>query len=163
MKRVAVYPGSFDPLTLGHVNIINRGRYVFDKVVIAVSNTIAKSYLFEMKERVDIVKETFKDDADKIEVDSFDNLLVNYMHKRKATIILRGIRTVSDFEYEYQMALANKKLDKKIETVFMMTEGRYSYMSSTLIKEIFSLGGDISEMVPKAVIAHLKNKKMGRR
>jgi pantetheine-phosphate adenylyltransferase len=158
VKRIAVYPGSFDPLTLGHMNIIMRGREVFDKLIVAVSNSIVKDYLFTTKERVKIIEETFRDDRTKIEVDYFDGLLADYLKEQKASIILRGIRTVSDFEYEYQMALANKTLDQGIETVFMMTEGMYSYLSSSVIKEIFAFGGDVSGMVPKAVVKYLKKK-----
>ena len=159
MKRIAVYPGSFDPLTLGHYNIVMRGKKIFDKLIVAVSNTVTKDYLFTPAERVKIVKEIFKNNKNGIEVDSFDELLVDYMHRKKSNIILRGIRTVSDFEYEYQMAIANKKLDENIETVLMMTEGKYSYLSSTVIKEIFAFGGDISAMVPKTVIKYLHGKK----
>jgi pantetheine-phosphate adenylyltransferase len=158
LSKIAVYPGSFDPLTLGHVNIIERGRTLFDRLIITVSNTIAKNSLFSTRERVEIVEETFKNNKKKIEVDFFEGLLIDYMHRRKADIILRGIRTVSDFEYEYQMALANKKLDPGIETVFMMTEGSYSYLSSTVIKEIFAFGGDVSDMVPKTVVSRLAKK-----
>lgn len=158
MKRIAIYPGSFDPLTLGHVNIIERGRVLFDKLIIAVTNTISKDYLFNTAERMRIIQEVFRGNSRNLEVDSFNELLVDYMHKRRATTILRGIRTVSDFEYEYQMALANKKLDPRIETVFMMTEGAYSYLSSTVIKEIFAYGGDIGGMVPDIVVKYLKSK-----
>jgi len=158
LKRIAVYPGSFDPLTLGHVNIIMRGREIFDKLIVAVSSTIAKDYLFTISERVEIIKDVFKKNNAKIEVDFFEGLLIDYLHRKGASSILRGIRTVSDFEYEYQMALANKKLDESVETVFMMTEGEYSYLSSTVIKEIFKFGGDVSNMVPKAVVSYLVKK-----
>jgi len=160
LKKIAVYPGSFDPLTLGHMNIIVRGSYVFDEVIVAVSNTISKNYLFNSAERVQIISESIKELSGNIKVDNFNGLLVDYVKKMGANVILRGIRTVSDFEYEYQMALANKTIDKTVETVFMMTEGEYSYLSSTMIKEIYSLGGEVEKMVPKSVEKYLKQKKL---
>ena len=159
MPRIAIYPGSFDPLTLGHVNIATRGTEIFDKVIIAVSDQLAKDPLFTIQERLEILKDSFTT-TPKIEIDAFDGLLVDYVKSKKASIILRGIRTLSDFEYEFQMALANKKLEERVETIFMMTEEKYSYLSSTLIKEIFALGGNIKEMVPKTVLQYLQNRKM---
>ena len=157
MERIAIYPGSFDPLTYGHLNIIERGRLLFDKLIVAVAHNTAKKTFFDFEERVEILREILKD-VDGVEVDGFEGLLVDYAVKKKATVILRGIRTVSDFEYEFQMALANKMLNPALETVFMMTDAKYSYLSSTLIKEIVHFGGSVSSMVPPLVEEKLKKK-----
>ncbi len=157
MERIAIYPGSFDPLTYGHLNIIERGRLLFDKLIVAVAHNTAKKTFFDFEERLQILREVLKD-IDKVEVDGFEGLLVEYAEKKKASVILRGIRTVSDFEYEFQMALANKMLNPSLETVFMMTDARYSYLSSTLIKEIVRFGGSVSSMVPPLVEEKLKEK-----
>ena len=153
----AIYPGSFDPMTNGHLDIIKRVSKVFNNVVVAVGDNPGKKPFFNKEERVQIITEVVKEISN-IEVTSFDGLLVDFAKKKKAPVIIRGVRTVSDFEYEYQMALANKTLAPDIETFFMMTEGRYSYLSSTLIKEIARLGGDVGSMVPTIVASQIGKK-----
>ena len=159
--KLAVYPGSFDPLTNGHVDIIERGTHLFDKIVVAVLVNIDKSPLFNMQERVDIVREVFKGRPN-VEVDTFDGLLVEYVARRKADVIVRGLRAVSDFEAEFQMALMNRRLNPQIETVFMMPAEQYTYISSRLIKEVFSLGGQVRGLVPEIVESRLREKHMGK-
>ena len=156
-KRVAIYPGSFDPLTNGHVDIIERGARIFDVIVVAILVNAEKSPLFSKQERVAIVKEVFKGRPN-VEVDTFDGLLVDYTARRQAQVIVRGLRAVSDFEVEFQMALMNRRLDPKIETVFMMPAEQYSYISSRLIKEVFSLGGRVHGLVPDTVEQRLREK-----
>ena len=153
----AVYPGSFDPITNGHLDVIKRGTKVFDKVIVAVGDNPAKKALFTKEERVDMIREVtraFKN----VEVDGFDGLVVDYVHKRKATVILRGIRTISDSEYEYQMALTNRTFAADVETVFVMAHEEYSFVSSRFIKEAASMGGDVSSFLPKEVEKKLKAK-----
>jgi pantetheine-phosphate adenylyltransferase len=156
-RSQAIYPGYFDPFTLGHLNIVERACRVFDDVVVAVALDSPKQAMFSGPERVKMIREIFRNRPG-VEVDSFSGLLAHYIRRRKAKVLLRGIRTVSDFEYEYQMALANKTLDETVETLFMMTEGAYSYLSSTLIKEIARLGGDVTRMVPPTVIRYVRKK-----
>jgi pantetheine-phosphate adenylyltransferase len=151
----AVYPGSFDPITNGHIDVIKRGARVFDKVIVAVADNPAKQALFTKEERVEMIRECSKPYRN-VEVDSFDGLVVDYVHRKKAGVILRGIRTISDFEYEYQMALTNRTFAADIETVFVMTHEEYSFVSSRLIKEAVSMGGDVSSFVPKDVEKRLK-------
>jgi pantetheine-phosphate adenylyltransferase len=149
-QRVAIYPGSFDPLTLGHVDIIHRGSALFDSIVVAVLGNAEKSPLFTVDERLEMIRESFSD-RENVEADSFRGLLVDYALGRKATTIVRGIRAISDFEYEFQMALMNRRLAPAIETVFMMPAQEYSYVSSRLVKEVASLGGSVSGLVPDNV------------
>jgi pantetheine-phosphate adenylyltransferase len=149
-RRVAIYPGSFDPLTLGHLDIIRRGSALFDFIIVAVLRNVEKSPLFSVDERLDMIRETFAD-RDNVEADSFSGLLVDYASSRKATTIVRGVRAISDFEYEFQMALMNRRLAPGIETVFMMPAEEYSYVSSKLVKEVASLGGNVSGLVPEGV------------
>ncbi len=152
MIKTAVYPGSFDPITYGHINIIERGLKLFDKIIIAISyNQSGKKSFFSIEERVSIVKEIFKNEK-RVVVESFKGLLVEYVKSKNAEIVLRGLRTVSDFEFELQMSLANKKMNGNLETVFMMTEGKYSFLSSSIIKEILSLGGSVRDLVPDVVV-----------
>jgi pantetheine-phosphate adenylyltransferase len=155
--RVAVYPGSFDPLTNGHVDIIERGARIFDLIIVAILVNVEKAPLFTMQERVEIAREVFKGRPN-VEVDTFDGLLVEYVARRQAHVIVRGLRAVSDFETEFQMALMNRRLDPRIETVFMMPAEQYSYISSRLIKEVFSLGGRVSGLVPETVERRLREK-----
>jgi pantetheine-phosphate adenylyltransferase len=154
---IAVYPGSFDPITNGHVDVIKRGTKVFDKLVVAVADNPAKQALFTKEERVEMIREVTRGFRN-VEVDSFDGLVVDYVHRKKAQIILRGIRTISDFEYEYQMALTNRTFAGDIETVFVMTHEEYSFVSSRLIKEAVAMGGDVSSFVPKEVEKRLRAK-----
>ena len=157
MSTLAVYPGSFDPLTNGHVDIITRGSRLFDRIIVAILVNAEKAPLFTMAERVEVAREVFKGHPN-VEVDTFDGLLVDYVERRKAQVIVRGLRAVSDFEFEFQMALMNRRLNDRIETVFMMPAEQYSYISSRLIKEIFTLGGRVSGLVPEMVERRLREK-----
>ena len=157
--KLAVYPGSFDPLTNGHVDIIERGTHLFDKIIVAILINVEKSPLFSMQERVEIVREVFKGHPN-VEVDTFEGLLVDYVAARKADVIVRGLRALSDFETEFQMALMNRRLSPDIETVFMMPAEQYTYISSRLIKEVFSLGGQVRGLVPEIVESRLKQKQL---
>lgn len=155
MKRIAVYPGSFDPLTFGHIDLIKRALRIFDEVIVAVAESTAKACLFSVKERVQMVKEAVGG-LSGIKVDSFEGLVVDYVNKQRANVVIRGLRMISDFEYEFQMALTNRKLDERIETIFMMPSESYSYLSSRLIKEAASLGADVGAFVPNFVARRLK-------
>jgi pantetheine-phosphate adenylyltransferase len=161
MSTLAVYPGSFDPLTNGHVDIISRGARLFDRIIVAILVNAEKSPLFTMDERVDITRSVFKSHSN-VEVDTFDGLLVDYVERRDAQVIVRGLRAVSDFEFEFQMALMNRRLRPKIETVFMMPAEQYTYISSRLIKEVFSLGGRVEGLVPDLVEQRLRGKGLKR-
>jgi pantetheine-phosphate adenylyltransferase len=156
-ERIAVYPGSFDPLTNGHVDIILRGARLFDRIVVAILVNPEKTPLFAIDERVAMARAVFRDEP-RVEVDAFDGLLVDYAKRRGAHVIVRGLRAVSDFEYEFQMALMNRRLVADIETVFMMPAEAYTYTSSRIIREIFALGGTISGLVPEIVEAGLRKK-----
>ncbi|MCD4743434.1 MAG: pantetheine-phosphate adenylyltransferase [Desulfobacteraceae bacterium] len=155
--KVAVYPGSFDPLTNGHIDIIDRGCKIFDKVIIAVLHNPSKKALFSVEERVTMIKETFNH-TDSIEVDSFGGLLVDYAEMRGAIALLRGMRAISDFENEFQMALMNRSLSREVQTVFLMTGLRWIFTSSSIIKEAAQFGGDISGMVSNPVMLKLEEK-----
>jgi len=157
MPTLAVYPGSFDPLTNGHVDIITRGARLFDRIVVAILINSEKSPLFTMEERVEIAREVFKD-VPNVEVDTFDGLLVDYVDRRGAQVIVRGLRAVSDFEFEFQMALMNQRLNGRIETIFLMPAEQYTYTSSRLIKEVFRLGGKVHGLVPDMVEERLRSK-----
>ena len=158
MSTLAVYPGSFDPLTNGHVDIIERGARLFDRIIVAMLVNAEKAPMFTMAERVDIARAVFKNHPN-VEVVTFDGLLVDYVARRKANVIVRGLRAVSDFEYEFQMALMNRELASTIETVFMMPAVKYSYISSRLIKEVFALGGKVHGLVPELVETRLQEKR----
>src|SRR6476660_3029051 len=158
---VASYPGSFDPVTNGHVDIIRRGAQLFDRIVIAVLINLEKAPLFTVPERVEIAKEAFIGNAN-VEVDTFDGLLVDYARRRHAGVIVKGLRAVSDFEFEMQMALMNRKLNPDVETVFMMPAEPYTYVSSRLVKEIVALGGSVTGLVPTIVERRLREKKLAR-
>ena len=155
--RLAVFPGSFDPLTNGHVDIILRSAHLFERVIVAVLVNADKKPLFTSDERVAIVREVFREYAN-VEVESFDGLLVEYAKRRRASAIVRGLRAVSDFEYEFQMALMNRHLEPTLETVFMMPAEQYTYLSSRLIKEVFQLGGEVRGLVPPAVERSMRAK-----
>jgi pantetheine-phosphate adenylyltransferase len=155
--RIAVYPGSFDPVTLGHLDIIQRAAKQFDRLIVAVLNNTTKTPLFSVEERKALLAEVTKE-MPNVEIDSFRDLLVRYMRSRHARVIIRGIRSVTDFEYELQMASTNRQLDESIETVFMMTNPKYSYLSSSIVKEIAKFDGPVHDLVPPAVEAGLKGK-----
>ena len=161
-KRVAIYPGSFDPLTSGHVDIIERGARIFDSIIVAILVNVEKAPLFSETERVAIIREVFKDRPN-VKVETFSGLLVDYAQRKGATVLVRGLRAVSDFEYEFQMALMNRHLAPGLETVFMMPAEQYTYISSRLIKEVFSLGGEVTGLVPPVVEERLRDKAKGRR
>jgi pantetheine-phosphate adenylyltransferase len=154
-KRIAVYPGSFDPLHNGHLDIIERCRPLFDEVIVAVLHNEGKSPLFSVEERVEVIREIVGGHAD-CRVESFSGLLVDFMERMGARAVVRGLRAVSDFEYEFQMALMNRRLNPRVETVFMMPREDCSYLSSRLVKEVFALGGDLTGLVPELVLERLR-------
>lgn len=155
---IAVYPGSFDPPTNGHIDIISRASSVFPKVIVAITHNQNKKHLFSLQERVKMMKQSTAG-LKNIEVDSFSGLLVNYLNKISGFVVIRGLRALSDFEYEFQMALMNRTLDSKIETVFLMPDQEYTFLSSSMVKEIALLDGDFKKLVPYPVYKKLKNKK----
>jgi pantetheine-phosphate adenylyltransferase len=158
---IAIYPGSFDPLTNGHIDIIQRGSGLFGRIVVAMLVNIEKAPLFTVAERVDIAREVFAEYPN-VEVDTFDGLLVEYARRKKASVIVRGLRAISDFEFEMQMALMNRHLNPDVETVFMMPAEPYTYVSSRLVKEVVALGGSVTTLVPTVVEARLRDKKHAR-
>lgn len=158
MKRIAIYPGSFDPITNGHMDIVERGLKLFDKIIVAILLNPGKTPLFTLDERIEMLSASLKKFSDRIEFDSFNGLLVDYAMSRGAQGILRGLRATSDFEYEFQMALMNRKLNRKVETVFLMTGFRWIFTSSSIIKQAAQFGGDISDMVPALAQKRLQDK-----
>ncbi|MCO7174602.1 pantetheine-phosphate adenylyltransferase [Sporolactobacillus kofuensis] len=156
-NRIAVYPGSFDPVTFGHLDILQRGLSVFDHIIIAVLNNSRKDPLFSVEERVDFLRQATAH-LESVTVDSFDGLLVDYVQKKKANIVLRGLRAISDFEYELQISAINKHLNPEIETCFMMTSNHYSFLSSSMVKEAAMYGGSVHELVPEPVEKALNQK-----
>jgi pantetheine-phosphate adenylyltransferase len=158
-ERIAVYPGTFDPITNGHISIVNRALKIFDKIVIAILNNPVKTPLFSFDERKYMIETVLKDKSN-VEFDSFDGLLVDYVVKKKTNVILRGLRALSDFEYEFQMALMNRKLNREVQSIFLMTDYKWFYISSTIIKEAARLGGDINGLVP-AIVRKKLNEKYG--
>jgi pantetheine-phosphate adenylyltransferase len=156
MSRIGIYPGSFDPITFGHLDIIQRSLHVVDKLTIAVSNNKSKNHFISIDQRLKLIEQTIQDlpteYQKRIEIEKFDNLLVHYVKSKNASVIIRGLRAVSDFEYEFLMTGMNRSIDNEIETIFLMSSEKYHFISSRFIKEIHSLGGDISKSVPKPVL-----------
>jgi pantetheine-phosphate adenylyltransferase len=161
-NRVAIYPGSFDPLTNGHLSLIHRGLNIFAGLVVAVANNPDKSPLFTFQERMQLIREAVGDDP-RVEVDSFDGLMVEYAKRRGISTVLRGLRAVSDFEYEFQLANMNRKLDPDFDSVFVMTGEDYYFVSARLVREVARFGGDVSGLVPPNVLAGLRRKLGGAR
>ncbi len=155
--KIAVYPGSYDPLTNGHIDIIERGLKIFDRITVAALKNPSKTYLLSLDERLEIIRETFAQN-NRIDVDYFEGLLVDYLKKRKITTVVRGLRAISDFDIEFQMALINRSIAPQIETIFFVPSVAYSFLSSKLVKEIYLLGGEIKQMVPAIVDKKLKQK-----
>lgn len=159
MTKIGIYPGSFDPITLGHLDIIQRSLHVVDKLIIAVSNNKSKKHMISIDDRLDLINKSIlslpNDVQSKINIEKFDNLLVHYVKSKNASLIIRGLRAVSDFEYEFLMTGMNRTIDIDIETIFLMSAEKYHFISSRFIKEIHSLGGDISQSVPKPVLDFL--------
>jgi len=160
--RIAIYPGSFDPLTNGHVDIIERGSRIFDQIIVAILGNVEKTPLFSESERIAILQHVFAGRPN-VKVETFSGLLVDYAQLKQASVIVRGLRAVSDFEYEFQMALMNRHLAPGIETVFMMPAEQYTYISSRLIKEVFTLGGEITGLVPPIVEEKLRAKQAAKK
>ena len=156
--RTAIYPGSFDPLTCGHIDIIERSARLFDRLIVAILTNPAKKPLFTAPERRDMIQEISSSRFPNVEVDIFNGLLVDYAKRKNAQVIVRGIRAVTDYEYEFQMALMNRRLEPQIETVFMMPAENYSYLSSSIVKEVAELGGSITGLVPEVVATRLRER-----
>ena len=162
MSKIGIYPGSFDPITLGHLDIIQRSLHVVDKLIIAVSNNKSKNHMITIDDRLDLIKKSIStlpnDIQSKIEIEKFDNLLVHYVKSKNASLIIRGLRAVSDFEYEFQLAGMNRKLNNNIETIFLMSDVENQIISSRFVKEIVKLNGDIRKFTTKSTIKSLKDK-----
>ena len=156
-EKIAIYPGTFDPITNGHLSILTRALKIFDKLIIAILNNPQKAPLFSLDERICLIKQVLKDKPN-VEIDSFDGLLVDYVVQKGSNVIIRGLRALSDFEYEFQMALMNRKLNRDVQSIFLMTDYKWFYTSSTIIKEAASLGGDIGGLVPPIICDKLKEK-----
>jgi len=157
MKRIAIYPGSFDPVTNGHLDIIHRGKHLFDEIIVAVSNNPHKSPFFSLPERMTFLRTALKGHSG-IRVESFSGLLASYMKSKKAVAVIRGLRAISDFEYEFQMALMNRRQNNRFETTFLMPDERYTYLSSSLVREISRLGGHVRGLVPPMVETALRKR-----
>ena len=157
LMRRAIYPGSFDPVTNGHLDVVERARKLFDEVIVAVAHNDEKQPLFSLEERLELLKQTVGK-IDKVRIGKFDGLLVEFARTEKASAVIRGLRAVSDFEFEFQMALMNRKLESTVETIFLMPKEEYTYLSSRLVKEIGRLGGDVSKFVPAVVVTALEKK-----
>jgi len=155
---IAIYPGTFDPITFGHIDIIQRGLSLFDKVIVTVAINPAKTPLFTLEERMQMIRESFANEGDRVEVDSASGLLVEYAVKRNATAIIRGLRAVSDFDYEFQLALMNRKLERQVDSIFLMPGLRWIFISSSIIRDAARHGGNVNDMVPAHVAEMLKRK-----
>ena len=156
-SRIAIYPGSFDPITYGHLDIIQRGLKIFDKVIVAVARNSQKNSLFAIDERVELIKKVLEGEP-RVSVDTFTGLLIDYVASKKAHVVIRGLRAISDFEYEFQIAQMNSSIGHDIETLFMMTSVQYGYLSSSIVREVCSLGGNVDSFVPAEVKAAMQNK-----
>ncbi|HUI65503.1 MAG TPA: pantetheine-phosphate adenylyltransferase [Bacteroidota bacterium] len=156
-QGIAIYPGTFDPITYGHIDVVRRAGELFSRVVVLVARNTTKRPMFTDEERVAMIRQVFKGDR-RVEVDGFDGLLVDYARRRKASAIVRGLRAVSDFEYEFQMALTNRKLAPTVDTVFLVPHEKYTYLNSTIVREVARLGGDVSDFVPPGVRRRLLEK-----
>lgn len=155
---IAIYPGTFDPITNGHIDIIQRGLNLFDKVIVTVAINPTKNPLFTLEERIDMIRESFASEGDRVEVDSATGLMVEHAMNRNATAIIRGLRAVSDFDYEFQLALMNRKLEREVESIFLMPGLRWIFISSSIIRDAARHGGNVADMVPPHVCAKLKQK-----
>lgn len=160
--RTVIYPGSFDPITFGHLDLVQRASRLFDQVIVAIANNEAKEPLFTLTERQELVRQSVQH-LPNVEIDALTGLLVDYVLKRQADAVIRGLRAISDFEFEFQLALMNRKLDERVETIFMMPKDTYTFLSSKIVKEIARLGGNIHEFVPEPVQAALERKLAKRR
>lgn len=158
--KIAIYPGTFDPITKGHIDLINRALKIFDKIIVAIGENPNKTPLFTLEERIFMIEEALKELnlLNRVEVESFSGLLVDFAKKKEATAIIRGLRAVSDFEYEMQLALMNRKLANSIDTIFLMPSLKYIFLSSSIIKEAAKFGGNVEDLVPKIVLQKLKEK-----
>ena len=159
-ESIAVYPGTFDPITMGHLDIIHRGLNLFDRLIIAVAVNVAKQPLFSIEERLKMIRDSFPDSERRIAVDTVEGLLVDYAYRKGAKAIIRGLRAVSDFDYEFQLALMNRRIEREVETVFLMTGFRWIYISSSIIKDAARHGGDVSGLVPDHVCEKLRERFM---
>jgi pantetheine-phosphate adenylyltransferase len=156
-EKIAIYPGSFDPITNGHVDLIQRGLRIFDRIIVAVAPSLSKSPLFTVEERVAMIRQVLESTAG-TEVDVLDGLLVDYVRRKRATVVIRGMRAVSDFEHEFQLALMNRKMDAQFEAIFLMPSARYTFLSSSIVKEVAGFGRSLQDMVPAMVEEKLREK-----